>query len=163
VQKSEWEEPMTRYRERLWPAPWLLVASALVIPASMLVLAPISVPAGIVTALLLYGGCVALFLLGAPTIEVDERMLRAGRARVSLELLGEPRVFTGAEATLERGQHLDARAWLLIRGSIDPVVAVPLNDPTDPTPYWLISTRRPRELAAAIQGSRRPAGAQESL
>ena len=154
---------MTRYRERLWPAPWLLIASALVIPASMLVLAPISMIAGIVTAILLYGGCVALFLVGAPTIEVGDGMLRAGRARVSLDLLGEPRVFTGEEATLERGQRLDARAWLLIRGSIDAVVTVPLNDPADPTPYWLISTRRPRELAAAIQGSRRPAGAQENL
>jgi hypothetical protein len=157
------EVPMTRYRERLWPAPWLLIASALVIPASMLVLAPISMPAGVVTAILLYGGCVALFLVGAPTIEVDERMLRAGRARVPLEMLGEPHVFTGAEATLERGQRLDARAWLLIRGSIDPVVRVPVHDPADPTPYWLISTRRPQELAAAIQGSRRPAGAQGSL
>jgi hypothetical protein len=163
VQKSEWEEPMTRYRERLWPAPWLLIASALVIPASILVLAPISLPAGIATAVFLYAGCVALFLLGAPIIEVDDRMLRAGRARVSLDLLGEPRVFTGEEATLARGQRLDARAWLLIRGSIDPVVAVPLHDPADPTPYWLISTRRPRELAAAIEGSRRPAGARENL
>ncbi|WP_411721811.1 DUF3093 domain-containing protein [Mycetocola sp.] len=152
---------MTRYRERLWPAPWLLIASALVIPASMLVLAPISMTAGIVTAILLYGGCVALFLLGAPTIEVNERMLHAGRAQVSLELLGEPQIFTGQEATLQRGQRLDARAWLLIRGSIDPVVVIPLHDPADPTPYWLISTRRPRELAAAIEGSRRPAGAKE--
>jgi hypothetical protein len=157
------EVPMTRYRERLWPAPWLLIASALVIPASMLVLAPISMLAGIVTAILLYGGCLALFLVGAPTIEVDERILRAGRASVSLELLGKPRVFTGEEATLERGQRLDARAWLLIRGAIDPVVTVPLHDPADPTPYWVISTRRPRELAAAIEGSRRPAGAKESL
>ncbi|MET0713728.1 MAG: DUF3093 domain-containing protein [Mycetocola sp.] len=154
---------MIRYRERLWPAPWLLIASALVIPASMLVLAPISIPAGIVTAIILYGGCVALFVVGAPTIEVDERMLRAGRASVSLDLLGEPRVFTGEEATLERGPRLDARAWLLIRGAIDPVVTVPLHDPADPTPYWLISTRRPRELAAAIEGSRRPAGAKKSL
>jgi hypothetical protein len=154
---------MTRYRERLWPAPWLLIASALVIPASMLVLAPISVPAGIVTAIVLYAGCVALFLLGAPTIEVDDRMLRAGRAQVSLDFVGEPRVHTGEEATLERGQRLDARAWLMIRGSVDPVVVVPITDTADPTPYWLISTRRPRELAAAIQGSRRPAGAQENL
>lgn len=151
---------MTRYRERLWPAPWLLFASALVMPASMLVLAPISVPAGIATAVVLYGGCILLFVLGAPTIEVDERMLRAGRARVALDLLGKPQVFTGQEATLERGPHLDARAWLLIRGSIDSVVTVPVNDPADPTPYWLISTRRPRELAAAIEGSRRPAGAE---
>src|SRR5690606_10894103 len=31
------------YRERLWPAPWIFLASALVIPASLLVFLPISV------------------------------------------------------------------------------------------------------------------------
>ncbi|GHD39673.1 DUF3093 domain-containing protein [Mycetocola manganoxydans] len=150
---------MTRYRERLWPAPWLLIAAALVIPASMLVLAPISLLAGIVTAVILYAGCVALFVLGAPTIEVGERMLRAGRARIPLELIGSSQAFSGEEARQERGPRLDARAWLMIRGSIDAVVRVELNDPADPTPYWLVSTRHPTELAAAIQGSRRPADA----
>lgn len=151
---------MTRYRERLWPAPWLLVASALVIPASLLVLAPISLAAGVVTAILLYGGCVALFVWGAPTLAVEDGMLRAGRATIPLSMLGEPSVFTGEEASLERGPRLDARAWLLIRGSIDPVVTVPLTDPADPTPYWLLSTRHPRELAAAIVRSQRPDDAQ---
>lgn len=147
---------MTRYRERLWPAPWILIATALVMPASMLVLAPISPVAGVATALVLYGGCVVLFLVGAPTISVGGGMLRAGRASIPLTLLGEPQAFTGEEASLERGQRLDARAWLLIRGSIDGVVTVPLTDPADPTPYWLLSTRHPRELAAAIVRSQRP-------
>ncbi|MBG6238153.1 hypothetical protein IWX78_001108 [Mycetocola sp. CAN_C7] len=151
---------MTPYRERLWPAPWMLIATALVIPASLLVLAPISFPAGVVTALVLYGGCVALLVLGAPTIEVRDGMLRAGRASIPLSEIGEPSAFTGEEASLERGQRLDVRAWLLIRGSIDPVVTVPITDPADPTPYWLLSTRRPRELAAAIVRSQRPDDAQ---
>jgi hypothetical protein len=29
-------------------------------------------------------------------------------------------------------------------------VRVDLEDPLDPTPYWLLSTRRPQELAAAL-------------
>ncbi|MET1051051.1 MAG: DUF3093 domain-containing protein [Mycetocola sp.] len=153
---------MTPYRERLWPAPWILIATALVIPASVLVLAPISVIAGIATAIILYGGCVALFILGAPTITVDDGMLRAGRASIPLSQLGEPTAFTGAEATLERGQRLDVRAWLLIRGAIDAVVTVPVTDPGDPTPYWLLSTRHPQELAAAIVRSQRPDDAQVS-
>ncbi|MET0934191.1 MAG: DUF3093 family protein, partial [Mycetocola sp.] len=111
-----------------------LIASALVIPASMLVLAPISFPAGIATAVVLYGGCVGLFIFGAPMISVDGGMLRAGRASIPLSLLGEPQAFTGEDARLERGQRLDARAWLLIRGSIVPVVTVPVNDPADPAP-----------------------------
>jgi hypothetical protein len=36
-------------------------------------------------------------------------------------------------------------------------VRIPLEDPTDPAPYWLVSSRNPKKMAAAINGSRRPA------
>lgn len=143
------------YRERLWPAAWLYLAVALVIPASLLVFLPISVPAGVVVAVVLYGGSIAALGLLAPVVSVHAGELHAGRARIPLSLVGEPRSFSGAEATLERGQRLDARAWLCIRGWIDPVVTVPITDPNDPVPYWVISTRSPERLIAAIEGSRR--------
>ena len=142
---------MTTYRERLWPAPWLFIATALVIPASFLVFLPISEVAGIAVAIVLYAGCVLLLLLASPVIEVTDTELRAGRARLPLAVAGEAVGFAGAEATLQRGRSLDARAWLLIRGWVDPVVRVELRDDADPTPYWLISTRRPAELVAALQ------------
>ena len=47
---------MTQFRERLWPAPWLFVATALVIPASFLVFLPINEIAGLVVAFVLYAG-----------------------------------------------------------------------------------------------------------
>ena len=31
-------------------------------------------------------------------------------------------------------------------------VEITLDDPEDPVPYWLVSTRRPQQLAAALQG-----------
>lgn len=147
---------MPVYREKLWPNAWMFIATALVIPASILVLAPISIEAGIATAVVLYGGCVTLLLLASPSITVDNGVLTAGRARIQLTQTGEATGFTGSEASAERGVRLDARAWMLIRGWVASVVRVPVIDPADPTPYWLISTRRPTELAAAINGSRRP-------
>lgn len=134
----------------------MFIATALVIPASILILAPISVEAGIATAVVLYGGCVALLILASPTITVDDGTLTAGRARIQLAQTGEATGFAGAEATAERGVRLDARAWMLIRGWVASVVRVPVTDPSDPTPYWLLSTRHPTELAAAINRSRRP-------
>jgi hypothetical protein len=59
-------------------------------------------------------------------------------------------VHEGADATAERGTRLDARAWLLIRGWVAPVVKIEVIDEQDPTPYWLVSARRPRELEQAI-------------
>jgi len=142
------------YRERLWPAPWLFIGTALVIPASMLVFLPINRAVGVVVAVVLYLGVVGLLLLGSPVIAVEGSELRAGRARIPVSLTGRLEAFTGTDATLERGQRLDARAWLLIRGWVGPVAKISIIDGADPTPYWLVSTRRPEELIAAIAGAR---------
>lgn len=146
------------YHERLWPALWMFLAIALVIPASLLVFLPISPVTGIVVAIVLYFGFVGLLSASAPVIAVEGGELRAGSARIPVELIGEPAAFDGEEATLERGQRLDARAWLCIRGWVGPVVRVPILDPADPAPYWLLSTRTPKKLIAAIEGSQRLSG-----
>jgi hypothetical protein len=147
---------MPDYRERLWPTPWIYLISLLLIPASILVLAPVSLPAGIVTGVLMYVAVTGSLSLTAPVIEVGGGRLRAGRATVPLAVTGEAVPATGDAARIERGTGLDARAFLVIRGWIRDVVRVPIADPADPAPYWLVSTRHPNELAAAINGSRRP-------
>ena len=145
---------MTIYRERLWPAPWLFFSTALVIPASLLVFVPINFTVGAVVVGLLYAACVAGLLLASPTVEVTSTHVGAGRERLPLEAAGAAASFSGAEATLERGQRLDARAWLALRGWISPVVRIEVSDPTDPTPYWLVSTRHPDAVVAAIETAR---------
>lgn len=142
------------YRERLWPAWWVFVATALVIPASLLVFLPISVLAGAAVAAALYGAIVVALVLTTPLIEVTGSELRAGRARVPRSLLGIVVPARGADAVAERGVRLDARAWLLLRGWVSGVVRVQLEDPEDPTPYWLVSSRRPEELAETLSTPR---------
>jgi hypothetical protein len=148
---------MPEYREKLWPTPWIYVASLLLVPASILVLAPVSLPAGIATGIILYLAVIASLTITAPVIEVHDGTLRAGRAEIALAYTGEAVPAFDAEARIERGTGLDARAFLVVRGWVQPVVKVPITDPADPAPYWLLSSRRPKELAAAINnGSRRP-------
>lgn len=142
---------MTIYREKLWPAPWLFISTALVIPASLLVFLPINETVGIVVAIVLYLGCVGLLLLSSPVLEVTETQLIAGKARLPIELIGSVEGFAGDEARMQRGQRLDARAYLSIRGWIDPVVRVEVVDINDPAPYWLLSTRNPTQVAEAIE------------
>jgi len=138
------------YRERLWPAPWVFIATALVIPASLLVFLPISLPVGAAVAVGLYAAVVGVLIWTTATIEVTGSEFRAGRARMPRSVVARAQAFEGAEATAERGVRLDARAWLLLRGWIPGVVRVELDDPSDPTPYWLVSTRNPSRLAAAL-------------
>jgi hypothetical protein len=138
------------YRERLWPSAWVFLATALVIPASLLVFLPISPVAGVVSAVVLYGAVVVVLLATAPVIEVTDGMLRVGRARIERSYVGAVTAHRGADATAERGVRLDARAYLLLRGWVNPVVRIEITDEADPTPYWLVSTNRPDELAAAL-------------
>ena len=139
------------YRERLWAPPALYLATALVIPASLLVFLPISVLAGILVAIGMYLGVVVLLWALAPTIEVTDTEFRAGKAHLPRTLVGEVAAYTGAEATSQRGPVLDARAWTLFRGYVRGVVRVEVADPADPTPYWLVSARNPQAIVDALR------------
>lgn len=140
---------MTLFRERLYAAPWLFGACALVIPAVLAVFWPINAAVGVVLAIVIYALIVAALVASAPVLVVTDAEFRAGRAQVEREYVGAVEFFAGREAVLERGPRLDARAWLLLRGSL-PIVKVPITDDADPVPYWIVSTRRPRELAAVL-------------
>ncbi|MFM9918189.1 DUF3093 domain-containing protein [Lacisediminihabitans sp. H27-G8] len=142
------------YSERIWPSAWVFVSTALVIPASLLVFLPINLFAGVIVAIVLYATVVLVLVATSPLIEVLPGELVAGRARVPVHLIAGVTAFRGEEATLQRGRLLDARAWLLIRGWVAPVVKIDLADASDPTPYWIVSTRTPDALVAAIDTAR---------
>ena len=145
---------MLPYRERLTPSVWIYLSTALVIPASLLVFLPISPLAGVITAVVLYCGAVATLVFTSPVIEVDVSQVTAGRARLPIGFAGNSDAFRGAAATLERGRQLDARAWVVIRGWVDPVVKITVLDAEDPAPYWLVSSRTPERMIAAINAAR---------
>ena len=84
------------------------------------------------------------------TVSVAEGELRAGRARIPVTLLGDVTVLDPDAMRTELGPRLDARAHACLRAWIRTGVRVELADPQDPTPYWLVSSRRPEELARAI-------------
>ena len=115
---------------------------------------PINFFAGVIIAIVLYGAIVMVLVATSPVILVSSGELVAGRARVPVDLISTVTAFEGEEATLQRGRMLDARAWLLIRGWVSPVVRIELSDPSDPTPYWIVSTRSPAALVAAIASAK---------
>ena len=94
---------------------------------------------------------VAVFLsYGGAYVEVRDGVLHAGHAHIELRHLAEPRALDGDEVRLALGVDADARAYLLVRPYIRRGVLVRVTDPADPTPYWLLSSRHPRTLAAAL-------------
>lgn len=139
------------YRERLSPSLWALVAAAVCGPMAALVLAPVDRTLALVAGAVVGIGVVAALIAVSPVVEVRDGVLYAGSAHIDAALLGEPAATTGEDARQARGARLDGRAWMLLRGGIDGVVTVPVTDPDDPTPAWVISTRTPDRLVAAIR------------
>ncbi len=140
------------FSEKLWPSFWIWLVAAGLSGAGILVFAPISIATGITAAVVLFVILAVLLVLSTPTIEVTAGTVRVGRATIERRFIGGVEAFRGAEATAERGVRLNGLAFLCIRGWIDPVVRMEITDPSDRTPYWLASTRRPEQLVAALSG-----------
>jgi hypothetical protein len=138
------------FRERLWPTVWVWVIVAGLSGAGILMFAPISMSAGYVAGAVLFAVMATLLVLSTPTITVTADSLTVGRATIQRRFIGEVQAFRTKDATAERGTRLNGLAFLCIRGWIDPVVRIEITDPSDRTPYWLTSSRRPEELTKAL-------------
>ncbi|WGL53964.1 DUF3093 domain-containing protein [Nocardioides sp. BP30] len=88
---------------------------------------------------------------GSARLVVADGVLRAGRARIEATYLGTVEALDPEATRRVAGMEADARAFLLLRPYLKRAVKVQIVDPADPAPYWLLSTRHPDRLAAAIQ------------
>lgn len=138
------------YRERLSPSLWTLGSAAVVGPMAALVFAPLDTTLALAVGALVGVAFVGVLIAGSPVVEVRAGELRAGRAHIGVEHLGEPVALVGEDARQARGPGLRSRAWHVIRGGIDGIVVVPVTDSDDPTPEWVVSSRTPDRLAAAL-------------
>jgi hypothetical protein len=141
------------YRERLWPSlgVWLVVP-LLAVTAAVAVL-PVSTTWAVVAATAVVVALAGWAVRASLVVAVDDEHLVAGRARLPLRYVGEVEAWRGEEARAQRGPLLDARAHLVLRGWVGPVVTVRLTDPEDPTPYWVVSTRHPERLRDTLVGA----------
>jgi Protein of unknown function (DUF3093) len=147
---------MRNYRERLRaPASyWLLTLCSVAIIGSTL-WAGFSVGVAIAVYAVIGGGCAAVLLnWGRVTITVADGQLRAGRAALSLRDAGQVAALDEAQARAIRGPRADPAAFMLIRPYLKLAVYVEVSEASPGAPYWLLATRHPAELAAAIDRSR---------
>lgn len=97
---------------------------------------------------------VIVWWLGHSFLEIDTGELRIRGAHLPLQYV------SGAVAldagTLRRvvGREGDPAAFVSIRPWIGPGVQVWLDDPDDPTPYWVVSSRRPTHVVELLRAGR---------
>jgi Protein of unknown function (DUF3093) len=102
---------------------------------------------------------VAAFLLhwSSATIEVTGGVLRAAQDTLALSDAGEVIALDEKQAMALRGPRADPAARMLLRPYLKRAVCIRLADADEGVPYWLVATRHPEKLAAAIESARPPA------
>lgn len=135
---------------RWWVQGTMLVASMWL---AMIVVLP-DLLAWALTALMCALLAAALISYGSARITVrghgEDGELRVGRARIEGRHLGPATALDAEQTRRTAGRDADARAYLVLRPFLKRAVKVLLTDPADPAPYWLVSTRRPEQLATAL-------------
>jgi hypothetical protein len=143
---------MHTYRERLRvPTAWWLLA----IPVALTLGGefyevfddspwPLIIMAGLAVTFTVF-----LLSLGRAEIEVSDGALHAGGAVLPLTAVSEVVPLDEQQSARLRGPKGDPAAYLYSRPYLKRHVYLALEDPR--VPYWMIGTRHPAELAAAIE------------
>ena len=140
------------FRERLTvPLMWWVLASLFALSVLLAVGAYLGPVWGIGTALATVMVAAAIFISAAVVISIDAREIRIGRASIEHAYIASRQALAAEEARQRAGVGADARAHLVLRPYVRTAVEITLDDPEDPVPYWLVSTRRPQQLAEALR------------
>ena len=174
---------MRVYHERLRvPFSWWLIGLATMLLLATEVVAGFAWPIAVAIYVVLVGLVAAmLWSWSRPTVQVSAGELRAGPACLPLAAVGEVTALDEAQTRSLRGPRADPAAFLMLRPYLRRAVYVEVARPGAETrvhrrlrgfrlhvevsrpavavPYWLVCTRHPAELAAAINGARAAARA----
>jgi hypothetical protein len=140
------------FRERLTvPAVWWVLAGLFALSVLLAVGAYLGPVWGVGTTVATLLVAVAIFASATILISVDTEQIRVGRASIEHRYIASCRVLDAEETRRRAGVDADARAHLVLRPYVKTAVEITLDDAVDPVPYWLVSTRHPQRLAAAMQ------------
>jgi Protein of unknown function (DUF3093) len=147
-----------RYRERLrvpwwWWPPGLALAALIALEVNQGVQA---LPNWVPFAVLLPVAAVVLMWFGKTEVSVvagaDGAELRVGAAHLPVSVISRSAEVPKSAKSAALGRQLDPAAYVVHRAWVGPMVLVVLDDPEDPTPYWLVSCRHPDRVLAALRG-----------
>jgi hypothetical protein len=137
------------YQEWQLPRASTFIPHLMVFPSFWIVLAPINADLGLILGILASALSVWIRFAMSKKIIVSEEFLQIGKATIPRSVLGQAIAISKSEQFSERGPRLDARAFVALK-ALSGLVKVQVEDSNDPTPYILISTRRPTQLAEAL-------------
>lgn len=157
VSDSRVTSQTVRYRERLW-VPWWwwpLGFGLAAILAKEVNMGIRTLPEFLPYVVLGVVAAGVLLWLGRTEVVVastgSDVELRAGQAHLPMSVVRRWAEIPRTAKSAALGRQLDPAAYVVHRGWVGPMVLLVLDDPDDPTPYWLVSCRRPDRVLAALQ------------
>jgi hypothetical protein len=144
---------LSTYQERVTPNLGTFAAVFVLLPSTVIISEPFDIRVGIVVGITAVLAIWGFLVVRAPQIRVTQGKLSAGRASIPIELIGIPIAISKEEIFAERGPKLDPAAFKVFQGSVKTAIKIPIADPEDPTPYWLVSTRHPAKLVEILKNS----------
>ncbi|MGH8890587.1 MAG: DUF3093 domain-containing protein [Acidothermaceae bacterium] len=158
------------HERRVVPWWWWAVALIIIVPTveAVVVLGPeISTRASWLTGIVTFVITVvviaaALIALSRSDVDVDALGLHAGGQLLPAGSIGRARALDRTQARLLLGRDARADACMSIRPWVHTAVQVEVADRSDRTPYWVVATRRPDQLAGALGTLRVRVGGDEA-
>ncbi len=144
------------YRERL-TVPWWSWPLALALAAFLAAEVFLGAPTALVWvpyAILLPATAWGLLALGRIVVRVADGELYVDDAHIGLAYITEVNVLDPEAKRALLGPVASRYAFIVQRPWITGALRIVIDDPADPTPYWIVSSRRPTQLAAAIIAAR---------
>jgi Protein of unknown function (DUF3093) len=136
-----------------WWLPGLGVAALIALEVDQGITA---LPRWLPYAVLLPVAAVVLVGLGRTELRVvgtdGDTELWIGNAHLPMSVVARTAEVPRSAKSAALGRQLDPAAYVVHRGWIGPMVLLVLEDPDDPTPYWLISAKHPDKVLAALRG-----------
>ena len=80
-----------------------------------------------------------------------ETELWVGAAHLPVSVISRSAEVPSSAKSAALGRQLDPAAYVVHRAWVGPDGALVLDDPDDPTPYWLVSCRHPDRVLAALR------------
>jgi hypothetical protein len=147
--------PVAAYRETLrvpvwWYAVGMFVA---VLLAAEFRIAGVDVTAWLPFAVLVPLSCVIVWSLGRGALEISDGEIRIRGAHLPLEYVSGAVALDERTLRLVVGREGDPAAFVSIRPWIGPGVQLWLDDPEDPAPYWVVSSRHPDQVVDLIRAA----------
>ena len=85
------------------------------------------------------------------TIERDGNVLRVGGAAIDLQYLGEIEVLDRQTMQHFLREGFNSRAFYAMRFWVKTGIKISIVDRRDPTPFWIVSSKRAAEIAQLIK------------